>query len=192
MRARVCVCVCFISVNVKRQVLPPCAVDGHYRNPLYYHYYYYKVLLGTGSPGQLERSDELVIGTRPSTPSPPLISRMWLLWTLSNIKKEGRFLPNSPSCPHFPVSHFLPLSPPLSLSLSLTHTHTHTHSLSLSLSLSLQAHKVRTGHALQTVWPESMLQCFPYLRGMKEVVDMGTGDRWTFSLQLTARGLTVT
>ena len=41
----VCVCVCcvvlccvvlccVVSVIVKRPVLPPCAVDGHYRNPL--------------------------------------------------------------------------------------------------------------------------------------------------------------
>ena len=29
------------SVIVKRPVLPPCVVDGHSRNPLYYYYYYY-------------------------------------------------------------------------------------------------------------------------------------------------------
>ena len=41
----VCVCVCVsvsvVSVIVKRPVLPPCAVDGRSRNPLYYCYYYY-------------------------------------------------------------------------------------------------------------------------------------------------------
>ena len=37
----VCVCVCVVSATVKRPVLPPCAVDGHSRNPLYYYYYYY-------------------------------------------------------------------------------------------------------------------------------------------------------
>ena len=29
-----CVCVCVVSVVVKRPVLPPCAVDGRSRNPL--------------------------------------------------------------------------------------------------------------------------------------------------------------
>ena len=38
---RACVCVC---VTVKRPVLPPCAVDGRSRNPLYYYYYYYYFL----------------------------------------------------------------------------------------------------------------------------------------------------
>ena len=33
---RACVHVCVVSVLVKRPVLPPCAVDGHSRNPLYY------------------------------------------------------------------------------------------------------------------------------------------------------------
>ena len=36
-RAYVCVCVCFTRI-VKRPVLPPCAVDGRSRNPLYYYY----------------------------------------------------------------------------------------------------------------------------------------------------------
>ena len=55
-----CVCVC-VCVIVKRPVLPPCAVDGRSRNPLYYYYYYYmhpSIGLRTttlGSPG----SDEL-------------------------------------------------------------------------------------------------------------------------------------
>ena len=31
-----CVCVCVVSVIVKRPVLPPSAVDGRSRNPLYY------------------------------------------------------------------------------------------------------------------------------------------------------------
>ena len=31
----VCVYVCVVSVIVKRPVLPPCAVDGRSRNPLY-------------------------------------------------------------------------------------------------------------------------------------------------------------
>ena len=39
----VCVCVCcFVVVVVsviKRPLLPPCAVDGRFRNPLYYYYY---------------------------------------------------------------------------------------------------------------------------------------------------------
>ena len=43
-RARVCVCVCVcvsvVSVIVKRPVLPPCAVYGRSRNPLYCCYYY--------------------------------------------------------------------------------------------------------------------------------------------------------
>ena len=34
----VCVCVCVVSVIVKRPVLPPCVVDGRFRNPLYYYY----------------------------------------------------------------------------------------------------------------------------------------------------------
>ena len=50
-RERVCVCerecvcerksvhVCVVSVIVKRPVLPPSAVDGCYRNPLYYYYF---------------------------------------------------------------------------------------------------------------------------------------------------------
>ena len=33
----VCVCVCVVSVIVKHPVLPPCAVDGRSRNPLYYY-----------------------------------------------------------------------------------------------------------------------------------------------------------
>ena len=32
-------CVCAVSVIVKRPVLPPCVVDGRSRNPLYYYYY---------------------------------------------------------------------------------------------------------------------------------------------------------
>ena len=36
----VCVRVC-VCVIVKRPVIPPCAVDGRSRNPLYYHYHYY-------------------------------------------------------------------------------------------------------------------------------------------------------
>ena len=44
---RVCVCVVVVivvvavvvSVIVKRPVLPPCAVDGRSRYPLYYYYY---------------------------------------------------------------------------------------------------------------------------------------------------------
>ena len=35
---RACACVCFVSVIVKRLVLPSCAVDGRSRNPLYYYY----------------------------------------------------------------------------------------------------------------------------------------------------------
>ena len=31
--------VCVVSVIVKRPVLPPSAVDGRSRNPLYYYYY---------------------------------------------------------------------------------------------------------------------------------------------------------
>ena len=34
----VCVCVSVVSVIVKCPVLPPCAVDGHSRNPLYCYY----------------------------------------------------------------------------------------------------------------------------------------------------------
>ena len=41
---RACVCVCVGSVNVKHPALPPCAVDGRSRNPLYYYYYYYYYL----------------------------------------------------------------------------------------------------------------------------------------------------
>ena len=37
-RARVCVCV--VSIIVKRPLLPPSVVDGRSRNPLYYYYYY--------------------------------------------------------------------------------------------------------------------------------------------------------
>ena len=37
-----CVCVCVVSVIVKRPVLPLCVVDGRSRNPLYYYYYYVK------------------------------------------------------------------------------------------------------------------------------------------------------
>ena len=33
-----CVCVCVVSVVVKRPVLPPSVVDGRSRNPLYYYY----------------------------------------------------------------------------------------------------------------------------------------------------------
>ena len=33
------VCVSIVSVIVERPVLPPCVVDGHSRNPLYYYYY---------------------------------------------------------------------------------------------------------------------------------------------------------
>ena len=37
---RACVCVCVVvSVIVKHPVLPPCAVDGRSRNPLYYYLY---------------------------------------------------------------------------------------------------------------------------------------------------------
>ena len=32
------VCACVVSVIVKHSVFPPCAVDGHSRNPLYYYY----------------------------------------------------------------------------------------------------------------------------------------------------------
>ena len=38
---RACVCVCVVSVIVKRPVLPPCVVDGRSRNPLHHYYYYY-------------------------------------------------------------------------------------------------------------------------------------------------------
>ena len=38
---RACMCVCVVSVIVKRPVLPPSVVDGRSRNPLYYYYYYY-------------------------------------------------------------------------------------------------------------------------------------------------------
>ena len=34
-----------VNVIVKHLVLPPCAVDGHSRNPLYYYYYLYNHLL---------------------------------------------------------------------------------------------------------------------------------------------------
>ena len=37
MHACVCVCVC-VSVFVKCSGFPPCVVDGHYRNSLYYYY----------------------------------------------------------------------------------------------------------------------------------------------------------
>ena len=37
-RARARARVCVVSVIVKRPVLPPCAVDGRSRNPLYYYY----------------------------------------------------------------------------------------------------------------------------------------------------------
>ena len=40
-RACMRACVCVGSVNVKHPALPPCAVDGRSRNPLYYYYYYY-------------------------------------------------------------------------------------------------------------------------------------------------------
>ena len=33
------VCVCVVSVIIKHPVLPPCAVDGHSRNPLFYYYF---------------------------------------------------------------------------------------------------------------------------------------------------------
>ena len=36
----VSVCVCVVSVIVKRPVLPPCVVDGRSRNSLYHYYYY--------------------------------------------------------------------------------------------------------------------------------------------------------
>ena len=49
----VCVCVYVISVVVKCPVLPPCAVGGRSRNPLYY-YYYYAVLLYLGKAQQLQ------------------------------------------------------------------------------------------------------------------------------------------
>ena len=42
----VCVCVSVISVIVKRLVLPPCVVDGHSRNHLYYYYITDWVFLG--------------------------------------------------------------------------------------------------------------------------------------------------
>ena len=32
-------CVCVVSVTVKRPVLPPSVVNGRSRNPLYYYYY---------------------------------------------------------------------------------------------------------------------------------------------------------
>ena len=35
----VCVCVPVVSVVVKHPVLPPCAVDGQSRYPIYYYYY---------------------------------------------------------------------------------------------------------------------------------------------------------
>ena len=34
-----CVRVCVVSVIVKHPVLPPCVIDGHSRNPLYYYYF---------------------------------------------------------------------------------------------------------------------------------------------------------
>ena len=37
-------CVCVVSVIVKRPVFPPCVVDGRSRNPLYYYYHYYYYL----------------------------------------------------------------------------------------------------------------------------------------------------
>ena len=42
MRVHACVCVsvCVVSVIVKCPVLPPCAVDGHSRNPLLLLFYY--------------------------------------------------------------------------------------------------------------------------------------------------------
>ena len=36
----VCVSVCVVSIIVKHPPLPPCAIDGRSRNPLYYYYYY--------------------------------------------------------------------------------------------------------------------------------------------------------
>ena len=36
----VCVCVVVVSVIVKCPMLPPCAVDGHSRNPFYYFCYF--------------------------------------------------------------------------------------------------------------------------------------------------------
>ena len=36
----VCVFVSVVRIIVKRPVLPPCAVDGHSRNPFFYYYYY--------------------------------------------------------------------------------------------------------------------------------------------------------
>ena len=33
-----CACMCVVSVIVKHPVLPPCAVDGRSRNPLYYYF----------------------------------------------------------------------------------------------------------------------------------------------------------
>ena len=34
-----CVRACVVSIIVKHPVLPPCAVDGRSRNPLYYYYF---------------------------------------------------------------------------------------------------------------------------------------------------------
>ena len=36
---------CVVSVTVKRPVLPPSAVDGCYRNPLYYYFSLFACLL---------------------------------------------------------------------------------------------------------------------------------------------------
>ena len=47
-----CVCVCVVSVIVKRPVLPPSVVDGRSRNPLYYNYY--KQMKEGGSGGMDE------------------------------------------------------------------------------------------------------------------------------------------
>ena len=38
---RACVCVCVCGVTVKRPALPPCAVDGRSRNPLYFYYWFF-------------------------------------------------------------------------------------------------------------------------------------------------------
>ena len=47
-----CVCVCVVSVIVKRPVLPPCVVDGRSRNPLYYYYYVWGAAVARGGRGR--------------------------------------------------------------------------------------------------------------------------------------------
>ena len=54
-------CVCVVSVIVKRPVLPLCVVDGRSRNPLYYYYYFPLLFLGGGHRSQ-EQDDLLLQG----------------------------------------------------------------------------------------------------------------------------------